>query len=52
MNNIISDKNNQFSDCVKDIKVEQNDLDKMRTSQNDISIKQNKGKRFQIIKIK
>ena len=50
--NTVSDKNNQFSYFVKDIKVEQNDLDKMHTSQNDISIKQNKGKRFQIIKIK
>ena len=40
----VSGKNNQFYDCVKEIKVEQNDLDKMHTVENNNSIKQNKSK--------
>ena len=37
VNSIVRDKNNQFYGCVKDIKVEQNDLDKMQTAENNIS---------------
>ena len=46
VNSIVRDKNNQFYGCVKDIKVEQNDLDKMRTAKRNISIKQNEGNNF------
>ena len=48
MNSIVSDKNNQLYDCVKDIKVEQNDLDKMHTAENNIS-DQNIGMNFNFI---
>ena len=44
MNVIVSDKNNEIHDCVKDIRIEQNDLDKMHTAESNISIYQNKGR--------
>ena len=48
MNSAVSDKNNNFYDCVKDKKVEQNNLDKIHTAEKDISMKQNIGKSFRI----
>ena len=46
MNSSVSDKNNQFYDCVEDIKKEENDLNKMHTAEKNKSIKKNKGKMF------
>ena len=46
LDSIVSDKNNQFNDCVEDIKVEQNNLDKMHKIENTISFEQIKGKEF------
>ena len=40
LNSIVSDQNNKYYDCMKGIKVEQNDLDRMHTAENDISIEQ------------
>ena len=44
LNSIVSDINNQFYDCVKDKKVEQNDLDRMHATKHNIPSNQNKGK--------
>ena len=49
MNSIVSDTNNQLYGCVKDIKVEQNDLNKMHAAENNISIEQNEGNKFRIL---
>ena len=46
VNSAVSDTNNQFYDCVKDIKVEQNDLFKMHTAESNISINQCIGNNF------
>ena len=46
MNSIVSNKNGQFYDCVKDIKVEQNDSDKMHTAQNNMLMKKTVGMYF------
>ena len=45
MSSAVSDKNHQFDDCVKDINLEQNYLDKMYTAENNIS-DQNIGMNF------
>ena len=49
MNNIDSDKNNETYNCVKHVKVENNDLNEIHTAENNNSIKQNKGKHFKIV---
>ena len=49
---IFSDRNNEINDYVKNIKVGQNDLDKMHTTESNISIEQNKGKNLNILKFK
>ena len=46
LNSIVSDTNNKINDCVKDIKIEQNDLDKTHTAEKNISIEQSEGKNF------
>ena len=46
LNSIINDKNNQFYNCVKYIKIEQNDLNKVHTAESNISIGENEGNRF------
>ena len=46
MNSIVSDKNNQFHNCMKDIKVEQNNLDKMHSAKNNMPTNKNKGEQF------
>ena len=48
VNSIVSDKNNQFYDCLKDIKVEQNYFHKLHTPKNITSIKQNTGNKFEL----
>ena len=48
MNSIISDK----KICVKNIEVEQNDLDKMHTVESNISIDQDIGNNFRFFLIK
>ena len=48
MNSIVSDKNNKFYYCVKDKKVEQNDLDKVHTFENSMPTNQSKGENFKI----
>ena len=48
VNSIGSDKNNKFYDCVKEINVEQSDLDEIHTAENNISIKQNIGNNFKL----
>ena len=49
VNIIVSDKNNQVFDCVKDIKVEQNYLHKIYTAENNLPINQNEGNIFKYI---
>ena len=44
MNSIISDK----KICVKNIEVEQNDLDKMHTAESNFSIERNIGNNFKV----
>ena len=46
LNSIVSDTNNKINDCVKDIKIEQNDLDKTHIAEKNISIEQSEGKNF------
>ena len=46
MNIINYDENNQLYDCVKDIKPERNDFNKIHTAENNTPTNLNKGKHF------